>query len=400
MAVPGNMGGAFEIYHKLGSLPFKILAEPAIEMAKNGITTSSFQHYDFKLLEPIIAVDPAAKPVFFRDEKIIEEGDTFYMPQFADLMEVLVKEGQREFYEGEVVKSITTECREKGGYLVLDDFKNYQVGIGNPLSFFHRNKEILTNPPPSAGGTLIALTLFLLENEKKLEKAKSKEALLQLQKVLEKAEKIRNDEAAFNDFQSLIIKNHNTLNLQELKNTHLGSTTNFSIMDEHGNALAITVTNGQGAGFMIPGTDIMMNNMLGEGALFPHGFHSWEENTRVPSLVSPSVILNDDSTVMAVLGTGGAGRIPFSIMQVLTYLIDHGIKPEEAIQSPRVYWEKGTLNIEPGFEDIPDFGSSVKNIIQWEKQDMFFGGVHTIINQNGEIFAIPDHRREGVVKES
>jgi len=128
MAVPGNMAGVFEIHKKLGSLPLEILAEPALKMAKEGIPVNNFQAYDFKLLEPVISITEEAKPIFYRAGEIIERNKEFRMPHFADLLEVLLKEGKSLFYRGEVAQKVVADSQESGGYLTILDFNDYNEG--------------------------------------------------------------------------------------------------------------------------------------------------------------------------------------------------------------------------------------------------------------------------------
>ncbi len=394
MAVPGNMAGVFEIHKHLGTLPLGILVEPAMVMAKEGIPVNNFQAYDFNLLEPIIAADPAAASIFYREKKIIKKGENFFMPNFADLLEELLHEGRRFYYEGEVAQSIV-KASEAQGFLTMEDFTNYKVEHRAPLLIHHHGSKIFTNPPPSAGGALMALSLDMLGAQSTMAEHFSQKDLLGLLSILMEVEAIRSDSSRFRQWQDSLAQGITTGSNE--RSSNYGSTTHFSIMDEHGNALAITTTNGQGAGFIIPGTDIMMNNMLGEGALFPEGFHSWAPNTRVSSLMSPTILCQESGEPWAALGTGGAGRIPFSIMQVLRYLIDFNLSPEQAIAAPRVYWEKGVLNVEPQYEEMTSEPPGVEAIIRWDRPDMFFGGVHTIVKDGNNIRGIPDERREGVV---
>ena len=114
-------------------------------------------------------------------------------------------------------------------------------------------------------------------------------------------------------------------------NKKWGSTTHFNVLDEHGNAASISSSNGEGCGHFVPETNIQLNNMLGEAALFPSGFHSWDPGVRISSMMSPTLVLDDQKQVKVVMGTGGAGRIPSAIMQVLHLLLDRGLHLEEAI---------------------------------------------------------------------
>ncbi|CDN10225.1 Gamma-glutamyltranspeptidase [Richelia intracellularis] len=115
-----------------------------------------------------------------------------------------------------------------------------------------------------------------------------------------------------------------------------------------GNAASVTTSNGEGSGYTIPGTGIMVNNMLGEADLNPQGFHQWQENQRISSMMSPTIMLKDNQPEI-VLGSGGSNRIRTAILQVISNLIDWQMPLLDAIESPRCHWENYQLDIEPQF---------------------------------------------------
>ncbi len=130
----------------------------------------------------------------------------------------------------------------------------------------------------------------------------------------------------------------------------LRGTTHISVVDGFGNSASMTVSNGEGCGYMAPGTGIMLNNMLGEEDINPAGFHCWPENQRMTSMMSPSLLQLDNGTSVA-LGSGGSNRIRTAILQVVSNLVDFAMSPEQAVSAPRIHYENELLNIEPGFED-------------------------------------------------
>ena len=100
------------------------------------------------------------------------------------------------------------------------------------------------------------------------------------------------------------------------ENSGSGSTTHLSIIDSKGNAASVTTTNGEGCGYIIPGTGIMMNNMLGEDDLNPDGFHNWKTTKRMSTMMSPTIVIGDSGPEL-VLGSGGSNRIRSAIKQVI-----------------------------------------------------------------------------------
>ncbi len=392
-AVPGSVAGIYAMHKHLCTLPLKILIEPTIEIAKSGALVDDFQALDFKILETILRVHEDARPIWFRaDDNLKLEGDYLQMPQFADFLDSLVHEGADLFYKGEIARKVAKDYAEMGGQLTRADFEMYQVNYNRPLKLPYRNKTVLCNPAPSMGGALIALAMQRLSEkiiDYHYQDAKHIETLYQVYQY-------HNRLHSNPDFLKNELKQQGWFT-DYPETAKWGGTTHFSIADEHGNAVAITSSNGEGSGYMIPGTDIMMNNMLGEAALLPNGFHSWQADTRLTSMMSPTIVLDENQQVEIVTGSGGAGRIPGVILQVLHYLLDHKLPLEQAIDAPRLHLEHQVLNLEPGFSDNIGHINIKEDINRWGDKALYFGGVHTIQRLPHGFEAIGDGRRSGVI---
>jgi gamma-glutamyltranspeptidase/glutathione hydrolase len=156
-------------------------------------------------------------------------------------------------------------------------------------------------------------------------------------------------------------------------------TTHISVSDTEGNVASMTCSNGEGSGYFVPGTGIMLNNMMGEDDLHPEGFHASPPGRRVSSMMSPSLLLKD-SNVVLVIGSGGSKRIRTAITQVLSSIVDFNIPVQEAVESPRIHWDGEIMQMEPGFSK--EAIAAVQqhwNVNNWSKIDVYFGGVHTAI---------------------
>ena len=129
--------------------------------------------------------------------------------------------------------------------------------------------------------------------------------------------------------------------------SQLGSTTHISVLDGDGRACAVTCTNGEGSGVIVPGTGIHLNNMMGEEDLSPLGFFTHPPGRRLPSMMAPTVVARDGE-VMLALGSAGSNRIRSAILQVILGVIDRGLSLVDAVEAPRVHWEDGTVYAEPG----------------------------------------------------
>ncbi len=110
------------------------------------------------------------------------------------------------------------------------------------------------------------------------------------------------------------------------------------MVDEQGNLASLTSSNGEGCGYVIPGTGVMVNNMLGEEDLNPGGFHRWQADTRLASMMCPSLARLADGSEVA-LGTGGSNRIRSAVLQVLVNLCRYDMDLVEAVAAPRLHLE-------------------------------------------------------------
>jgi gamma-glutamyltranspeptidase/glutathione hydrolase len=144
----------------------------------------------------------------------------------------------------------------------------------------------------------------------------------------------------------------------------------------------------------------MVNNMLGEDDLNPQGFHQWQENVRISSMMSPTIVLKNNQPEI-VLGSGGSKRIRTAILQVISNILDFKMPLSEAVDSPRVHWENEVFYVEPGFveEEVNKLAASPqRQLVRWQEKNLFFGGVHTVLETSeGLIEGASDQRRDGGV---
>ena len=138
-------------------------------------------------------------------------------------------------------------------------------------------------------------------------------------------------------------------------------TTHISIIDSERNAVSVSVSNGEGCGSMIPGTSVMMNNMMGEHDVNPRGLADWHRNARLSSLMSPSVSVDRDYSLIS-LGSAGSNRIPTAMVQVLMDLIQYRASVEQAVLNPRIHVHQGNIYLEnlPEFTQLADFFSRLR----------------------------------------
>lgn len=390
-ATPGAIAGIYKMHQLYGSMPISELAAFAINIAKTGVLIDGFQAYDISLLEDIFKLSEDGRSLLFDGVQKKVEGDKIFMPQFADFLETLVIEGPDLFYKGEVAKVISRDFAEQGGNLSRADFAHYEAVVREPISFRWQEQNVFTTSDPSAGGAIIAAFLKTFSEEQRKARHLSQEHFEHLSSVFRKVNKVKDDPIAL----AAYLQDQFDIKIPAKANTaHKWSgTSHFNIVDSSGMAVALTTSLGEGCGYFIPGTDMQMNNMLGEAALLPQGFHSWTPDTRLRSMMTPTMITDQNNKLKLITGSGGAGRIPFAIAQVIINHLLYGIPLAEAVGSPRIHMTDDSLNIEKGYDLPSEFEGK-----EWADQSLFFGGVHSISVDRGRYAAAGDLRRLGVSK--
>lgn len=410
IALPGIILGLFDLHDKFGSIPMTELVQPTIKVAREGLKVDSFLEWCFRLVGPAACSLDSGKALFAPNGELPKVGDLWQMKNFADMLEYLAKNGADEFYKGEVAAKVAKDFAENGGHLTRTDFENFRVEYREPLNIKYRGSNIITNPPPSAGGSMVAFTLKLMEQQSLANmgfgSAEHLSVLASAMRITRTARKEKFDDYIYSP--DVIEKFFNESYMHELQNelsesvNKHGSTTHFSTADRNGNFVAMTSSLGEGSGYVPENTGIMMNNMLGEEDLNPHGFHRWKENRRITSMMSPTIVVKNGRPLIAT-GTGGANRIRSVIAQVISNFIDFDMSPDEALEQPRIHWEHDTLDLEPGFTEEAKKHINIPGKLRkvyWENKAFYFGGAHTVYaSKKGELRAIGDKRRTGAIRE-
>ncbi len=396
-AVPGNLKGFVELQASLGRLSMDQVLAPAIRYAKEGTKLNHHQAYFLSLLEPIMLFDDYGKKIFIVDGHFIKEGQVLKNPELADFLEMLAKDPEgtlASFYNGEIARVIASDMKKQGGLLTPQDLADYKIIEREPLHVDFSGFGLLTNPPPSFGGFYIAIALELLsETMPKNVAFGSWEHLATLASSMKQIESYRSKSGSRLLWPE---KGWFESATQAITRAFSRGTTHISVCDAQGNLASMTTSNGEGSGYYVPGTGIMLNNMMGEDDLHPEGFHSSPPGIRVASMMSPSILMEQDR-VKLVLGSGGSKRIRSAITQVVTNTCFLGLGLQEAVCNPRIHLEDGILQVEPGFPagSLEKLKTDFK-INLWNQIDVYFGGVHAVDPFGHD--AQGDPRRGGAAK--
>ena len=412
VATPGTPKGLFQVHGDLCTMPMARIIEPAQAMAREGFAVNCLQAYLFQVVGPIYMHSGASRAIFastINPDDLMGEGEIMTNPEFADTLEALAREGDDLFYRGEIAASIAGLCQDGGGLLGRDDFESYHAEKRAPLVIDYRGARLYTNPPPSTGGILIAFALELLAGlDVRGSGFASPEHLETLVAIMDLTNQARVESGLSLDVGGGAVETLlNPEFLAAYKAEILGrprahrGTTHISIIDAEGNAASLTLSNGEGAGTLAPGTGIMLNNMLGEEDINPTGFHQWTEDTRLSSMMAPTLAFEGAGALMA-LGSGGSNRIRTAILQVLVNLLDFSMSVDDAVEAPRLHYEGGMLNMENGFalDDVAGLIGQYPENKRWDERNLFFGGVHVArYDPAGRVFTgAGDPRRGGAVR--
>lgn len=394
--VPGTAAGLAMALERFGSMPMHELAAPAARLAREGTPLNRQQAYVLRILEPIYTATPEARAVYAPQGRIVREGEVVRDPELGDALERFGVEGPASIYEGETAAAIEHCILSRGGTLSRADLSAYEAIPREPVAAEMHGHQILTNPPPSAGGVLIAYSLGLLQRL-------GETGTVAIARVMEAANEARRtgfaERLAGPGFAEGFLCEERFIHGLSVAE-RLGSTTHLAAMDGNGLCASVTCSNGTGSGMVVPGTGIHLNNMLGEEDLNPLGFHRAEPGTRISSMMAPTLVMDDDE-VRAGLGSAGSTRIRSAVLQTVLNLLVGGMTPQAAIEAPRIHLEGGLLQAEPGVDEaaLARIEGLGRKVIRWNERNLFFGGVQMVTRDpaNGRMDGGGDPRRGGAV---
>jgi gamma-glutamyltranspeptidase/glutathione hydrolase len=390
VAVPGVLAGLVHVHRRLGRLPLADVVAGAAALASDGVVLNEWQASVVGLLEPILRLSAEGRTLFTDDGRLLGPGDRLVNPGLGALLADVAAGDTTGFYGGELAARVSRDMAAGNGLLTGADLAAYEVIEREPLAIDYRDVRLLTNPAPSFGGSLLALALRLLEqHDVAALPPGSPRHLSLLGSVMVETDVLR----AGGALGPADLDEATLAAVTGRVRVATGGTTHVSVVDGDGNVASLSMSNGEGSGYVVPGAGVMLNNMLGEDDLHPEGFHRGTAGERVASMMSPTVVVRDGRPVLA-LGSGGSKRIRTAILQVVSAVVDHGIAPEVAVEAPRAHWDGEHLQVEPGFAaDALDAARRRWSVNEWRERNLYFGGVHAATPGHGA----GDPRRGGSV---
>jgi gamma-glutamyltranspeptidase / glutathione hydrolase len=386
----GMPAGVCAAAKRWGTMPLPALAAPAAKLAREGVALNAQQAYIAKILGELLCSTPQCAALWAPGGQPLREGDVLRDPDLAEAIERLGAEGAAPFYRGDIAAAVCDLLASRGGFFDSQQLAAYVAIEREPLQVRFRDREVLTNPPPSAGGSLLAYALRLLDREGSGQArrvgGRVGPPITQLIEAMEAAQAQRTPQF----IEGLGEEGF----LERFRASRLGATTHISVLDRDGMACGVTSTNGEGSGIVVPGTGIHLNNVMGEEDLNPLGFHRHPAGRRMPSMMAPTLVMRSGE-VELVLGSAGSNRIRSALLQTIIGVVDRQLPIEQAVSAPRVHFENGVIYHEPGI-DLQDLHRGDREIVRFHDRNLFFGGVQAVQQRDGCITGAGDPRRGGV----
>ncbi len=424
VAVPGNIAGLCRLAADYGRLPLDVLLEPALRLARDGVALSAFQADTCRLLAPLYTHTDDIRRVYAPYGRLIAAEERLFIPDLAATLTTLAREGDAYARDGALARALLDDQAANGGLLTATDLARYEVLRRAPITLRYRDYEVMLPGMCSVGGILTAFTLKLLSAFDVAALPHGSAAHLRLLAEVMAAttrarlewddllETLPEDEATLRFLDEAQIARYR----EALRDTLAGrrpsalvaerpgpsNTSHLSVIDADGLAVGLTTTAGESAGYIVPGTGYIPNNMLGEEDLHPKGFHSRPAGQRIPTMMTPVVVLAGGRPRL-VVGSGGSIRIRSAILQTLSNLLDYGLPLDEAVNLPRAHLDGDLLHLEAGYDpraagELEAMGYRVN---RWSARSIYFGGAHSVAcDADGRLHAAGDNRRGGATGEA
>ncbi|MDC2826351.1 gamma-glutamyltransferase [Rodentibacter pneumotropicus] len=383
VGVPGTVAGMELALKKWGTMPLHKVLEPAIKLAEEGFPISQTLANLLDTEKEVLGKWQSSRKIFFKNNRTLAAGELLIQKDLANSLKLIAKEGAKAFYEGEIAEKIVQEMKQHNGLISLEDMRNYKAIERRPIVGNYRGYKVVTMPPPSSGGIHLVQLFNMLENYPLDEfGANSAKTIHYLAESMKLAYADRSEYLGDPDFvkipvSGLTSKNYAKSLIQNIRENYArpateikpgkpqpyesDQTTHYSVMDNEGNAVAVTYTLNLnfGSGIVAEGTGILLNNEMDDFSAKPGVANAFgliggdanaiEAKKRPLSSMTPTIVLKDNKPWL-VTGSPGGARIITTVLQSISNTIDHNMNPAEAIVAPRVHhqWLPDELRIEEG----------------------------------------------------
>jgi gamma-glutamyltranspeptidase/glutathione hydrolase len=383
--IPGEPAGLAYLAENFGELPLSVSLAPAIRYAEQGFAITPRALLGLRFRKKSLLNSPAFAAVFYPTGELPIEGDLIVQSDLAATYKRFAAKGNDGFYTGETAQLLVDGVRAAGGIWSLADLANYKVVERAPTIFEYNGMRVVSAPPPSSGGVALA-QMFGFISAYPLDQLSAAE---QTHYQIEAMRLAYRDRAVYMgdpDFVSMPVERLLSEDYLQAHREKVSSdratpssslegigtdgsegsqTTHFSVMDKAGNRVAatITVNTWYGAGFIAPGTGVVLNNEMDDFAVkkgVPNEFgligdeaNSIAGGKRPLSSMSPSFLESDRG--IAIVGTPGGSRI-ITMVLAAARAWENGASAEEMVAQKRFHHQylPDVVNYEPGAISVAD----------------------------------------------
>lgn len=377
-AIPGIPAALDELTEQHARLPLVVNLAPAITLARDGFAIDAVYQERAGWRLSALQNDPESARIFLDQQVIPEQGWILRQPELANTLSMLAEQGAKSFYRGPFAEHLVNTVQRAGGIWTRKDLAQYQVKWRAPLIVpLAEQRQLITAPPPSAGGIAIAQSLLMLQRLP-WQQAEPAQRAHYVAEVFRRAYRDRgllgDPDFVDNPTQALLARQHIVQmadSIQVDQATPSASlapgtepqegdhTTHFAVLDQHGNAVAATLSLNMmfGAAFTVPGTGLLLNDEMDDFAADLTGSNVYglagsaaniiQGGKRPLSSMSPSFL--EGPNEFSAFGTPGGSRIPsMNVLAMLEHLA--GKQPQQWVASPRVHHQylPDVLGFEPG----------------------------------------------------
>jgi gamma-glutamyltranspeptidase / glutathione hydrolase len=370
VAVPAAVMGYTELIKRFGTKPLAEITSPAEQLAQRGFSVSAGFHRAQEFRLQCLAADPEAARIFLHKDvngeyEALEPGDRLVQPDLARTLHMIGAHGADAFYKGRIAQSMVASLKDRGGILTFEDLQHVQVREREPIEASYRGHKVVTMPLPSSGGFIVAALLNVLEREDAHEY--HSERFLHVMAETEKrlfALRQKLGDPAFNPGAEKYVRGMTTKDFAGELHHQIGEkatpaaqlmppsdhgTTSLAVIDEDGNAVALTTTVNDAFGSCIvsKGAGFILNDQMDDFAIAPgvanaYGLRGDAENAPGPgkqplSSMAPTLVFAPDGTLELALGSAGGATIPTSVAQAILHVVDDAMPIDRAIAAPRLH---------------------------------------------------------------
>lgn len=395
-----------DAWERWGTQPFADLAAPGAALARRGVPLNENQAYVGEILEPILSMTEGVRALWMPNGTLLGAGDVYLAPGLDETIRRVGREGAAVLQTGDLGRACVALVQDQGGALTERDLAEHLPIANQPLAIAYRDRVVLTTPPSSAGGALLAVALHALTRDGGAPDARA------LLAAMDSAQAVRTpafaEHLVTDGFAHALLAaaGDGPSALEQLLARQPGSTTHLSVLDKDGLACAVTSSNGECSGLVVPETGLHLNNIMGEEDLNPLGFGRFPAGRRMPSMMTPTAVLGPSGRLELALGSAGSNRIRSALLRTIVGFVDEGRELPDAVAAPRLHREADTVFTEPGVDTTGllepvggGAGSPPTDLVEFSEPNLFFGGVQAVgvDPTSGRHVGAGDPRRGGAV---